>query len=179
MRRDFRIGPGIGTIVILIAALAGCQKSLGPGEASSIINAHSFFQSVKYFDVPRTVGKTTPCDVYGADKPGWRQMIDMNYATSHETDSGKCELQLTDAGQSASAKWQTADGVWKVPIASKTFMRVEKIDYGLGDTTGVLFSWRYVPTPFGQRLPSSSSTLEKGVAQFRHTPNGWEIASIQ
>jgi hypothetical protein len=182
-KRGLRIA-GIGAVVLLGAglsgALTGCQASLARDEATRIISAHSFFQETKYFDVPITVEKKTfSCVQYGDDKPGWLQMIDMQYATAHESSSNQCELQLTDAGQSASAQWKTEDGVWKVPIAAKTFLKIEKIDYGLGEFTEVKFTWRWLPTPFGQRLPSNSAGLQKGVAQCGHTLKGWQVKSIQ
>jgi hypothetical protein len=166
------------TILILSALLCGCQSSLTPKEAETIISTNAFFQGAQYFDVPVTVDSTS-CSVYGNDKPGWRQMIDLGFATARDNGSGQCTLDLSDAGRRASVLWKTENGVWKVPIATKTFLRIERINYGLGATTGVTFIWHWTPTPFGQRLPSSTNSLEKNVAQCSSSQSGWRVESIQ
>lgn len=168
---------------VLIAAvvLAGCQKNITRDEAKAVLPSNSFFQDTRYFDVPITVPTgDSSCRDLDEGKPGWRQMVDMGFATAHAHPSGDgCELQLTPAGQSASAKWRKEGGMWKVPVATKLFGQVTEIDFGLTGTTAVKFTWRWAPTPIGQRMPNSAASNEKGVAQMRKTAQGWQVVTIQ
>jgi len=117
---------------------------------------------------------------------GWVSMLGTHYCWDHNV-----HLTLTEKGMSESRGWRQDGNTWYIPQANREFIEVTGITkpqgrpVAMGEMAEVEYTWKWVPTEFGEALQRSvpeyqidSAKIHEGLARFQLYDDGWRLKSL-